>query len=362
MAKKKFYSLDRILKYKAQYNVIFGERSSGKTFAVLEHAVKEYLENGKQLAIVRRWNEDYTGKRGQTMFDALVSAGILLKYSKIWTNIYYYGSKWYMCYYDENGKRIQDEKPFAYGFSLTAMEHDKSTSYPDITTVCFDEFLTRTAYLPDEFVLFCNVISTIVRHRTDVTIFMLGNTVNKYCPYFKEMGLTHIKEMKPGDIDRYNYGESGLTVAVEYTEPNVKGKKSDVYFAFNNPKLQMITAGAWEIDIYPHCPYKYKPKDIVFNFFIDFDNVLLHCEIVSTDGKQFIFIHPKSGELKEPEKDIIYSTKYSALPNWRRNILKPNDRIDKKIYELIKTDRVFYSDNETGEVMRNYLVFCGKTK
>ena len=34
----------------------------------------------------------------------------------------------------------------------------------------------------------------------------------------------------------------------------------DVYFAFNNPKLQMITSGAWEMAIYPHNKVKYKPK------------------------------------------------------------------------------------------------------
>ena len=33
--KIKFYSLDAILEKKAQYNIIFGERSNGKTFSVL---------------------------------------------------------------------------------------------------------------------------------------------------------------------------------------------------------------------------------------------------------------------------------------------------------------------------------------
>lgn len=39
----KYYRLNNILKYDAMYNVIFGERSNGKTFSVLEHGVKEYL-------------------------------------------------------------------------------------------------------------------------------------------------------------------------------------------------------------------------------------------------------------------------------------------------------------------------------
>ena len=138
--KNKFYRLTKILKKEAQYNVIFGERSSGKTFAVLEYGLKNYVEEGKQLAILRRWSEDFTGKRGQQMFDGIVSAGIVTDLTNgQWTNVYYYGSRWYLCCYDPDGKRIQDERPFAYGFSITSMEHDKSTSYPDITTICFDE-------------------------------------------------------------------------------------------------------------------------------------------------------------------------------------------------------------------------------
>ena len=136
------------------------------------------------------------------------------------------------------------------------MEHDKSTSYPDVTTVIFDEFLTRQSYLPDEFILFQNVLSTIIRGRRDVTIFMLGNTVNKWSPYFAEMGLKHVKEMEVGSIDVYTYGDSELTVAVEFTGSRHSSKASDVYFAFDNPRLNMITGseGSWEMAIYPHCP------------------------------------------------------------------------------------------------------------
>ena len=360
--KEKFYRLTNIKKYNAQYNVIFGERSSGKTFAVLELGLKNYIEKGKQLAIIRRWDEDFKGKRGRQMFDNLVAAGKVKDMTNgEWTDVYYYSSQWFLSRM-ENNERVLDTRPFAYGFSLTAMEHDKSTSYPDITVVCFDEFLTRTVYLPDEFILFTNVLSTIIRHRNDVTIYMLGNTVNKYCPYFNEMGLNHVKNMSPGTIDLYQYGDSDLKVAVEYTEPNVKGKKSDVYFAFDNPKLKMITTGSWEIDIYPHCPCKYKPKEVLFTFFIEFDNEYLQCEVILHEKMMFTFIHQKTTELKNPDKDLIYSQRYDPRPNWKRNILTPCSEIERKITALIKEDKIFYSNNETGEIMRNYLNQCKSSR
>lgn len=359
--KPKFYSLKNILETGAQYNVIFGERSNGKTYAVLKYGLERYAQKKEQLAIVRRWQDDFTGKRGATMFDSLVANNEISKATNgEWTNVYYYASRWYLCRFNDKDERITDTLPFAYGFSISSMEHDKSTSYPDITTICFDEFLTRTAYLPDEFVLFMNVVSTIVRHRTNVKIFMLGNTVNKYCPYFKEMGLKHVKDMKAGTIDIYHYGDSALTVAVEYTASNKAGKESDLYFAFDNPKLHMITGGAWEIDIYPHCPVKYLPKEILFTYFIEFGGDLLQCEVVQHDDMYFTFIHRKTTPLKDADNDLIFSPEFSARPNYRRKITKPTSPVEKKIAEHFLKDKVFYADNEVGEVVRNYLIWCGK--
>lgn len=360
--KTKFYSLKKILEANAQYNVIIGERSNGKTYAVLKYGIENYMSSKKQLAIVRRWQDDFTGKRGQTMFDSLVANGEIEKITKgEWTNIHYYASKWYLCRYEDNGKkteRVIDTTPFAYGFAITSMEHDKSTSYPNITTICFDEFLTRTAYVPDEFVMFMNVVSTIIRHRTDVKIFMLGNTVNRYCPYFTEMGLKHVKDMKQGTIDLYHYGDTDLKVAVEYCKPNKQGKASDLYFAFDNPKLQMITGGTWELDMYPHCPIKYKPKDILYTYFICFNDDILQCEIIHCDGMHFTFIHRKTTPLKYKDTDLIYTTDFDARPNFARKIIKPTTPIQRKICDSFIKDKVFYSDNEVGEIVRNYLLWC----
>ena len=362
MPKIKYYSLNNILKHDdCLYYVIFGGRSTGKTYATLKYGVENYINNGKQLAVVRRWSEDFTGKRGSTLFDNLVSKGEITRISGgKWTGVYYFGSRWFLCRY-EDGKRVTDDRPFCYGFSISSTEHDKSTSYPDITTVVFDEFISRGAYLPDEFVLFMNCLSTIIRERSDVKIFMLGNTLNKYNPYFAEMGLKHAKEMKPGSIDVYSYGQSKLKVAVEYTGTNKNGKASDKYFAFDNPSLSMITGEEWEIDIYPHCPVKYKPNEILFKYFIEFADDILQCEIILHDDLYFTFIHRKKGEIKYPETDLVFSTEYNPRPNYRRKITKPTDAIEKKIASFYIKDKIFYSDNEVGEVVRNYLLWCNKT-
>lgn len=359
--KTKYYSLKNILDKNAIYNVIFGERSNGKTYSVLKYGLDVWKKTGGQLAIIRRMREDFTGKRGSTMFNALVVNKEIEKTTDgEYNDVYYYGGKWYFCRYDEKGKRDISEKPFAYGFSLTTMEHDKSTSYPEIQTILFDEFMTRDTYLTDEFVLFMNTISTIIRDRANVKIFMCGNTVNKYCPYFSEMGLTHIKDMQQGSIDVYTYGNSGLTVAVEFSDNPNKCKASDKYFAFDNPKLSMITGNGnvWEMDIYPHAPCKYKPKDIQFSYFIMFDGNILQCDIVVLPDFTFTFIHIKTTKIQNEEKDLIFTPDYNPRPNWRRNIKKPYSKIEEKISDYFYNEKVFYQDNEVGEIVRNYLEFC----
>lgn len=360
MFDKKFYNLKEILKTNSTYNIIFGERSNGKTYATLKYGIEQYFKNGSQIAIIRRWQTDIRGNRASEMFKALLSNNEVFKISKgKFQGIHYYAGKYYLCNYDDNGKAIYSEHDvIAYPFSLSDTEHNKSISYPDIRTIIFDEFLTRQVYLPDEFILFMNTISTIVRNRTDVKIFMLGNTVNKYSPYFEEMGLKNVKEQEQGTIDVYKYGNSKLKVAVEYCKSIGKSKENSFYFAFDNPKLEMIKTGAWELDMYPHCPIKFKPKDILFIYFIEFGGELFQCEIVNKDNHMFTYIHEKTTPLKNDDKDLIYSLDYNSKMNYNRNIYKVHNEITKKIRSFFIMDKVYYQDNNVGNTISNYLKQC----
>lgn len=355
--KQQFYSLKKILERKAIYNMIIGERSNGKTYAVLKHGVENYFINGGHLAIVRRWKEDITGKRASGIFSALIANNEIKELSGgEFEGIHYFSGRYYLCNYDETGKPIYNEGDLlGYTFALSDGEHNKSISYPNVKTIVFDEFLTKRAHLQDEFVLFMNTVSTIIRQRTDVKIFMLGNTVNTYSPYFKEMGLRHILKMEQGEIDVYKYGNSKLTVAVEYCASSESTKPNNFYFAFDNPKLEMITSGAWELDIYPHAPIKFKPKDIKFTYFILFDDNIYQCEIIQKDDMTFTFIHIKTTELQDPDNDLIYSLEYDPRMNYNRSIYKPINKLQKRVLWYFETDRVYYQDNDVGNTISNYL-------
>lgn len=356
----KYYSLNKINKKNATYNVIFGERSNGKTYATLKQALENYFDNGSQFAYIRRWSVDVQPKRMNNLFNAIIEDGYLEKLSGgKFTAIFYRTGRFYLCTYNDKGKPIYNEEDIiGYAFSLSENEHNKANSYPRVTTIIFDEFLTNKIYLPDEFILFMNTVSTIVRQRTNVKIYMLGNTVNKFCPYFKEMGLTNILSMKQGSIDLYTYGDSKLKVAVEYADSKKKFKKNNFYFAFNNPKLKMITGGAWELNIYPHAPVKWLPKNIIFTYFIDFNDNIYQCEIINKNTTVFTYIHEKTTPIKNPDKDIIYTLDYNPKINYNVNILKPLTDYQNKITWFYTHDRVYYQDNNVGDAINNYLKIC----
>lgn len=362
MKSPKFYDISHLIKDypEALYYLAIGERSNGKTYSALGYALERYFKHGEQFAYIRRFGEDIKKKNLSTLFDAHVEAKLISKYTKGMFSLVDYNSNRFTPYsFDENGKIVKSTEPIGFAFDLSGMEHHKSVSYPKVTTIIFDEFLSRQGYLANEFVLFMNTLSTIIRNRSNVKIFMIGNTVNKYCPYFAEMGLSHVKDQKPGTIDVYNYSDTGLSVIVEYCDPMSKrgGKSSDVYFAFDNPQLKMITTGSWEIAIYPHLIEKYRPKDVVCNFFVQFENDLLHCEIVVTDQSYFMFVHPKTTPIQDETTDIVYSNVPSQKWNYRMGLYKLTDSLSKRILLLISENRVFYSDNETGEILRNFILW-----
>lgn len=369
----KFYSGDEIRSLDCLYNIVIGKRSNGKTFDFTRFGLAEWWNSGKknQFCILRRWDEDFMKGRGEAMLKHLIKDGNGENQVEIitdgeWNDIYYNCRRWYLCRWDEElNKRIVYEEPFAYGFSLSAMEHDKSTSYPDITNIIFDEMITRHSYLIDEFVLFMNAVSTIRRHRDNVKIWMLGNTVDMFgCPYFDEMGLYNVKQQKPGTIQLYNVGEEGVVrVAVEYCANTDKTKKSkvelDKYFAFDNPHLKMITEGTWEMDVYPLILRPCTTDDIVFQTFICYSREILQLDILQQDNCVFGYLHKKTTPLRHPDDDLIYSTEYDARPNWRRRITEPQTETERRVWALFKTDKVFYQSNQVGELMRSYLQWCG---
>lgn len=374
----KTYIPYKILEYFCEYYMMISERTDGKTYIIFEMMLYLFLNYDYAGALLRRWDTDIKGETGRRLIDNLIGNNEIVeertknkfhnaveemsqnRYNTIiYKNRCYYLAKEYIN--DKNENVVECAmKPFCYVFALSQEEHNKGGGLSRVKIVLYDEFIARDTYLQDEFISFQNTLSTIIRRRTDVAIFMCGNTINRYNPYFEEMGLKHVKNQESGTIDIYELGSTNeLHIAVEMIDfVNKKHKKSNKYFAFDNPKLKMVTEGKWEISIYPHLPERYVPKNVLFKYFIIFDGEQFQCDIVQTKTNYFTFIHPFTREIELKDDTLIFDLNAPISIHHRRKINKPFDDIGKFIAMFYQRDKVCYSSNMVGETIRNYLENC----
>lgn len=357
------YDVEPIYDIKSPYRMIYGERSNGKTYQVMELFLWDAYHYHKQFAYIRRLDEQLKGVNAERLLSAFEENGSIAAMTNgEWDGLLYRSRRWYWTRTEViNDKYVTttSDEPIGFAFALSQTMNTKGASYRGVQNIAFDEFIDRDGYLPDDFVLFMNVLSTVIRDRKNVDIWMLGNTVNKYCPYFAEMGLNHVKEQAPGKIEVYTYGNSKLSVAVEHTKPNAKGKGSDFYFAFDNPKLNMITSGEWELNVYPRTPLKYKPKDILITTYIVFDREIARVDLVDVNCQTFVNVSPKTTAIKDPDADIVYSPIADPRENWRSYLTRPQYEFERLMLELLRQNKWFYATNVVGELVRNYFKFCG---
>lgn len=356
-----YYNIAPIDATGAIYRLIVGQRSNGKTYSVCKHIIEDYFEEGKRGAYIRRYEESITPKNLQSLFNPHLKLIWELSEHK-WNSIFYRAKEFHLCAIDSEGKIIaKDDTAFCITAAINTSENTKGEDRGEVHTIVFDEFMTRSGYLNNEFVRFMNLLSTLIRDRENAVIYMLANTVNKYCPYFSEMGLKNIDKLAQGEIAVYTYGSSDLTVAVELCdEVQATKQTASKYFAFDNPQLQMITRGAWEFQIYPRAPYKILPEDIVLKFYIQFAEQLLACEVVHSTMKQycndvFIFVHPQTKDVSVDDFTIMYVSDFSSCRMHVRYLKDQPTEGHKLIYSLIQRKAVCFSDNDTGEVFRNWL-------
>ena len=141
-----------------------------------------------------------------------------------------------------------------------------------------------------------------------------------------------------------------------------KKKKSNKYFAFNNPKLNMITGGSWEIAIYPHLAagQKIKENNIVFTCYVEFNNHILAGDVIQTENDFFLFFHNKTTPIKDRENSLIYSLNYTTGFHCHKSLLDKTTKLTAKIAWFFAANKVFYQSNDIGEMIHNYLIQCVK--
>lgn len=210
-----YYNYDRLFSYNFLIAFVIGERGVGKSFNAKVAVLNKFLKTGEQFIYIRRYKTELDTALA-TFWNDLQGNGYFEDYrlevrkSKMLTE--------FKC----NGKVC------GYAVPLSTANILKSTAFPSVGTIVFDEFLLDNAgtyrYLKNEVTLLLDVIETVFRLREGKTI-LLGNALNVHAsPYFAYWDLE-----LPNDGKEFRTYKDGAIVVnyirnLEYREAKKKSR------------------------------------------------------------------------------------------------------------------------------------------
>lgn len=349
--KRKYYSLDAIMKTGAHWKILYGMRSNGKSFSVKKYILEDAYKNKKSFVYLRRWGDDIKEKDVASYF-ADMSVKEITKGDYETVSAF----RGYFYFANEDPETMKIERGPAIGryCALNLYERYKSQVFKNIGSIVYEEFLTNKIYLGgsgenSEPRLLMHFVSTVARDE-NINVFLIGNTISRVCPYFTEWGLKGVMKQKPGTIDIYHLrGENGVVdIAVENCE--VVNTNSKMFFGLAS---KQITSGEWEVDDVPKLlkPYKYYEMlyeiSIVFNEF----RYVLQLMFDNETGGTFVYIYPntKARHIRRVITDVFNVDPFVT------NGLMGKIRAECLIAECFRKGKVCFSDNLTGTDFKNVL-------
>ena len=334
MSKKQIhYNIDNIDKEDAIFNLIYGEKSNGKSYQVKhKKAVEHYLETGNRFILLRRWREDISNLWIEQYFaDVDVAKLTNNKYNCISQ----YRKVLYFSIYDvETGKTQRFDK-IGYVMSLSTEQHLSSASFLDVDTIIYEEFMERGSYIPHEPDRLMILYSTIDRKRGTTKLYMVGNSISKVCPYIKDWELDDIfRKLKQGEIATkiIHNEENDVKIAIEYCISS-GGKTMSIGNA-----SKMIDSGAWQTFPQPKLPLSYNMYTPLFRFGFYYKGFKFICEYLEDkiDNDLVWFIYPYYKDFKD--NFIVFSDVIKTSKFWQTdiyNISIKNDKL-KNLFQSFK--------------------------
>lgn len=338
-AEREHYSLQPIKKIGATYNLIYGEKSNGKSYAVKEDCLKRFLENGEQMVLLRRYDVELKRQKLERYWSDMP---IDILSGGEYNEIYSYSGDLYMAK-NENGKRTNAKK-FGFTMALNLAQSYSGTEYPQVTTILLEEFISLDGgYLPDELFLFNHIISTVARRRT-ITVYMLANSISRISPYWREYSVDDIvKNQEQGTIcviKRNTISGDEQKVAVEYCA-NTTGRS----LMFAGRRGVMINEGKWLVNEQPKLPYCRNEWECVYIFVIEYKKDKFLAEYLIRDSEYCLYITPKTTEIKNGTR--IVTDKASANPLATLGLIPLNSQ-ERLVFNMLTNGKTFYSDDQTG--------------
>ena len=354
----KHYNIDNLVNEKADFNILFGERSNGKSYQ-LKHkrAVINYLETGKRFILLRRFREEITASMIEQYFMDVDVEGLTKgKYDCIVN----YRKQIFLAKYDSNKmKAIRGEK-IGYAMALSTEQNVAGGSFLDVSDIIFEEFMTRTRYLVNEPTKLMNLYATVDRKRGTTKLWLVGNSISRVCPYIYEWGLHEIiSKQKQGTIETKiidSTGDDKVKLAIEFCESTGVSSHTIGW------SKEMMSEGSWQSSPQPHLPKSYKCYNNIFRFIFQYQSFRFICELLQDkEEKDKIcwFIYPMSDKKEIKKNELVISDKVDINPYWQRDIynITLNNENLKRILNTFREDKIFYCNDLVGTDFKQVIDF-----
>ena len=367
-----YYQLDNIEKEEATINIIFGERSNGKSYA-LKHkkGVEAYLnspeEKRERFMLIRRQKEDIKPEKIEQYFnDVDIYKLTNGEYNCI---TLYKGKLWLSVYNPESKPQIKRGDFIGYVVALSTEQTYAGASYLDVTNMIYEEYQARggkyssSGYLSDEPSKLMNLYSTVDRKRGTTKLWMVGNTISRICPYYDDWGIKDIiVHQKIGTIECTYvptgfYDDEGnpeaIKIAMEYCKAT--GRSSHVI----GKHASMMNEGSWQSDPQPHLPKSYNEYNICFRCIFMYQSYKFIGEFLQDPSSYDYcwYIYPYKGEISKDM--LVFSDVIKPDRRYQRDIYNVDTTNDylKRILSMFTEGNIFYASDICGTDFKQAIDF-----
>lgn len=331
---------------------LLGERANGKSYSIKQHLLKQAFDSidGKtctrQLAYIRRFDLDCRDSVCEPYFADMPISEIT---NGLYTMVSVYRKRIYFANIDDNLKVIRGAC-IGQCFALSSGEHYKSLMFPHIYNIIYEEVISQdNKYLYQEPFALQQLISTILRDRKG-KVYLVGNTISRICPYYKDFGLTDVEKLEQGESNVYHIDNTTLKVH----RCKSRNFNSGMFFG---QASKNITKGEYYTETQPHLLGKLSDYDIKHTVVLKYENFkfLLRLLKHKDDDYYVWYVEPKTSDIQKDTR--VIAREYNPSPLWSYGFF-PLSRGEQVAFDMLLDEKlVVFSDNLTGTEFYNVLTY-----
>ena len=341
-----YYNLSRILPHKCTYNILLGQRANGKSYSVKTECVKEAFLGMGDLIYLRRWHLE---RKQADIIDYFSDCPVEEITGGQYKTIDVYRGRIYLANIGDGDKIIRG-KCIGRTADLAGSAHLKSViKRGTYKNIIYEEFCTNSGYLRNEPNLLMQFVATVFGVQYSGRVWLIGNTVSRYNPYFFCWSLKTLQKMKPGDIDVYRYqdGSNEVSIAVEFCS----GLNVDNGMFIGDARAN-ITTGVWETQAQPQVPEAFGKFKVIYSVEVEYQDFRFILKVIQNKDKERLLLCTNANEKEHARRKV--SDRISGDP-WTTTKLLPLTSGDRLTGQLIKRGKLVFANNLVGTDFQSIL-------